>query len=83
MVCLQGKTIRQVTEDLYVSHSTVERTVHLYQTTGDVVSVQTRHGPGRKLSEFEELTVLQSFLNNPGIYLREVQEELYDITESW
>ena len=47
MVCLQGKTIRQVTEDLYVSHSTVERTVHLYQTTGDVVSVQTRHGPGR------------------------------------
>ena len=68
MVCLQGKTIRQVSEDLYVSHSTVE---------------QTRHGPKRRLSEFEELTVLQSFLNNPGIYLREVQTELYDITGSW
>ena len=62
MVCLQGKTIRQVYEDLYVSHSTVERVVHLYHTTGDVESIQTWHGPKRRLSEFEELTVLQSFL---------------------
>lgn len=60
-VCLQGKTIAQAAKDLYVSQSTVERIVHLYRTTGDVVSVQERHGPPRKLSEFEELTVLESF----------------------
>ena len=81
IVCLQGKTI-QVSCDTYVSHSTVERLLHLYRTTGDVRSLQDKHGPERKLSEFEELTILQSFLNNPGIYLK-VQEELLDVTRTW
>ena len=27
--------------------------------------------------------MLQSFLNSPGIYLREVQEELFDVTGTW
>jgi len=83
MVCLQGKTIQEVSRDTYVSHSTVERLLHLYRTTGDVRSLQDKRGPERKLSEFEELTVLQSFLNNPGIYLNEVQEELLDVTGTW
>ena len=83
MVCLQGKTIQEVSRDMYVSHSTVERLLHLYRTTGDVRSLQDKHGPERKLSEFEELTILQSFLNNPGIYLNEVQEELLDVTGKW
>ena len=74
LVCLQGKTIAQAAKDLYVSQSTEERIVHLYRTTGDVVSVQETYGPPRKLSEFEELTVLESFFKYPGIYLREVQE---------
>ena len=82
-VCLQGKTIEQVAHDTYVSHSSVERFVHLFHTTGDVTSLQQKHGPNRKLSEFEELTVLQSFLNKPGIYLSEVQEDLFDITGTW
>lgn len=83
MVCLQGKTIQEVSRDRYVSHSTVDRLVHLYQTTGDVRSLQDKHSPERKLSEFEELTVLQSFLNNPGVHLNEVQQELLDITGTW
>ena len=82
-VCLQGKTIEQVARDMYVSHSSVERFVHLFHTTGDVTSLQQKHGPSRKLSEIEELTVLQSFLNNPGIYLSEVQADLFDITGTW
>ena len=45
MVCLQNKTF--VARALYVSHSTVERLVHLYDTTGDVSSIQQRHGPYR------------------------------------
>ena len=61
----------------------MDRLVHLYRTTGDVRSLQDKHGPERKLSEFEELPVLQSFLNNPGIHLNEVQQELLDITGTW
>lgn len=54
--------------------------MHLFHTTGDVTLLQQKHGPDRKLSEFEELTVPQAFLNKPGIYLSEVQEDLFDIT---
>jgi len=34
------------------------------------------------LSDFEEMTVLQTFLDKPGLYLREVQQ-LFDVTGSW
>ena len=83
MVCLQGKTISQVAREMYVSHSTVERFLHLYYTTGEVKATQQKHGPDRLLDDFEQLTVLQSFLSKPGIYLKEVQEELYDATGKW
>ena len=46
-------------------------------------SLQDKHGPEGELSEFEEVTVLQSFLNNPGIHLNEVQQELLDIAGTW
>ena len=48
MICLQGKTIAEVTNSLYISHSTVERIVHLYRTTADICSVQTKHGPEKR-----------------------------------
>ena len=67
----------------HIGHSTVERVVHLYKTTGEVKSTQTKHGPERKLSEQEELIVLQLFLDSPGIYLREVRQELQDRTGNW
>lgn len=76
LACFCGNTIEEVTRALYVSHSTVERVVSLYQTTGEVTPAQQRHGPCRTLDESDQLIVLESFLNNPGIYLREVQEEL-------
>ena len=40
-------------------------------------------GPDTVLSDQEELIVLQLFLDKPGIYLREVQQELYDATGTW
>ena len=82
MVCLQGKIISQVARKS-VSHSTVERFLYLYYTTGEVKSTQQKHDPDRMLDDFEQLTVLQSFLNKSGIYLREVQEEVYDATGKW
>ena len=72
-----------VARDNYVGKSTVERLVNRYRRTGDVVSVQDKHGPSHKLSDQEELIVLQLFLDKPGIYLREVQQELLDITGTW
>ena len=81
--CLRGLSVRTVARQNYVSPSTVERLVHRYKRTGDVRSVQEKHGPDTKLSEQEELIVLQLFLDKPGIYLREVQQELCDATGTW
>ena len=72
-----------LSKDNHIGHSTLERVVHLYKTTGEVRSAQTKHGPEHKLSEQEELIVLQLFLDSPGIYLREVQQELQDRTGTW
>ena len=48
-----------------------------------MTSVQEKHGPCHKLSDQEEVIVLQSFLDKPGIYLREVQRELFNVTSTW
>lgn len=66
-----------------MSESSVLRYLHLFQTTGDVLAKNQRQGTLPFLSDFEELTVLQTFLDKPGLYLREVQQELFDVTGSW
>lgn len=83
MVCLEHKTIKEVCRALYVSHSTVERVVQLYRTTGDVTRVQQKPGPDTTLSETDELVFLDLMLRYPGIFLREVQEQLCQITGTW
>ena len=80
---LQNKSVEAVARDLYIAPRTVERWVKLFDTTGNVSPKESTHGPPRKLSEFEELTVLQSLLTNQGVYLHEVQSELFDITGTW
>ena len=80
---LQNKSVKDIARELYVSESSVERYIYLFRTTGDVVPKKQRCGPLPILSEFEELTVLQTLLDKPGLYLREVQEELNDVTGTW
>ena len=38
--------------------------------------VKYHHGPAMLLGEFEQLTLLQVILEDPGIYLHELQEKL-------
>lgn len=42
-----------------------------------------RHGPQPFMSEFEEITILEMLLNEPCMYLREVQHKLSHTTGSW
>ena len=81
--CYQGEGAEQVARNLYVSVKTVQRLTELFNRTGSVSPVPHRHGPLRKLSELEEITILNCFLANPGIYLDEVQEDLFDKTGKW
>ena len=47
-----------------------------YDMTGEVTLVQQRHGPCQTLSESEQLALLQLCLDDPGIFLKEIQQEL-------
>lgn len=58
----------------------MRRYTEKYYTTGTVEPANQRHGPPRILTDFEQLTVLQLLLDNPNMYLDEIQRELYDFT---
>ena len=56
--CYRGEQAEQVARSLYVSVKTVQRITNLFNRTGSVFPAVQSHGPARKLSESEELTVL-------------------------
>ena len=72
-----GYTYKQISENLGVDCSTVQRTIALFSATG---SVQKRAYPkdkaSRKLTPIAQMFVLNLVLEKPGIYLHEVQREL-------
>lgn len=55
----------------------------LYNPTGNVSPTAQKHGPQRILNEVEELMILNCFLGNPGVYLEEVQQHLFDKCGTW
>ena len=72
-----GYTYEQISKNLGVDTSTVQRTVALFNATG---SVQKRAYPKerafRKLTPIAQLFILNLVLEKPGIYLHEIQREL-------
>ena len=50
---------------------------------GNVEPSKLRHGPPRVLSEFEQISLLQSLVNKPTMYLEELQSELHECTGTW
>ena len=68
----------EISQLLHLSERTVRRYITMFQQTGDVEPKQYRHGPLRLLGDFEQLTLLQIILQNPGIYQYEVQSKLRD-----
>ena len=55
----------------------------MFNRTGDITPKSQRHGPLPAMSEFEEVTLLQTLLDTPSLYLHDVQEKLHDITDSF
>ena len=75
---LANRSTNWISKRLYVSESTVRRIVVLFRRYGDIEPKEQRHGPHRMLSDFELVTVLQILLEQPGTYLRELQERLLE-----
>ena len=72
-----------VAELMCVSVSSVYRYSQRYQATGDVRPFAKRNGPVGELCEHEKTLLLDLSLAKPGIYLRELQQELYSRTMHW
>ena len=61
-----------------VSERTVRRYIDLFHQTGDVEPRIGQVGRRRLLGEYEQAVLLHTILSRPGIYLSEIQEELFD-----
>jgi transposase len=81
LIC--GKSRCEIADLLFMSKRSVDRYIALYQSTGTVEPSKQRHGPPCVLSEFEQISLLQSLVNKPTMYLEELQSELYELTGTW
>lgn len=72
-------SLAAISELMCVSERSVRRYLRLFNQTGDVEPKLQRHGPPLLIGEFEQLTLLRLILENKGIYLHELQDELYDM----
>ena len=83
-----GLPTKQISMNLCVDESTVRRTVRLFDTTGrEDKKKYPSEQSFRKITKPAEFFILQLVLDRPGIYLREIQNELLhelgvDVTES-
>ena len=49
----------------------------LFEETGDVRPRTRQNGPIPLFGEYEQMTLLRLILQNPGIYLHELQHKLF------
>ena len=70
-------SFKQIADLLYVHGSTARRIIERYEQSGDVSPRDGRRGPMRSLQVREECSIVDSLLNQPGIYLEELQHELF------
>ena len=83
MHCFLEKDASEVAKVLGISECSVYRYSQLFRVTGDVRPLVRRNGPAKELSEFEVLFLVNLVLSKPGIYLRELQDELYRSLMHW
>lgn len=78
-----GLSVTETARVLYVSDRTIYRYVERFMLIRDIRKFSKKNGPPRILSEHEEMYVVDLVLSSPGIYLREVQQQLFAYTGSW
>ena len=75
---LLGLSYNQIARNLNVDPSTVHRTVKLFDETGTVCSIQGFHvNITKKLSIHGELAIIEMVLDDPSVYLHELQHHVF------
>ena len=76
-------SVQRVSENLGVSQSTVRWIAHLFDSTGSIdLKVDPDKGQALKvLSSYDEFYIMELVLEKPGIYLREICHELFQLEQ--
>ena len=69
----------RITQLMSISERTVWHYISLFKHTGDIQPRKRRNGPRILMGGFEQITLLRLILENPGIYLGELQDHLLGI----
>ena len=76
-----GMTFEQIATRLQIAASTAHRIYTRFEATGDVApSKQPQRPFCRKLDNLHELLIIGLIHENPGMYLREICAEVYEVT---
>ena len=77
---MSGLTYEQIAANLNVDPSTVWRTVRKFEEDGTVEA--GKHEGEKTLTVYDELLIIQSVLDNPSIYLHELQRRVEETTST-
>lgn len=77
-----NKSSREIAQNLNVDKSTVSRTVRLFNEEGHVnkKSYPAVNEGTKKLTQIDELIILELVIDRPGIYLHELQQAILEET---
>ena len=73
---VQRASTSKISRLLCLSQRTVQRYLALFHRTGDVKPRVRKNGPAKLLGEVEQVILLRLIIQNPGIYLHEIQLKL-------
>ena len=83
-LCLvRGMHASEAAEVLFMCKRSVQRYLALFHSTGSVAPKQSSGGPEKTLTDFEEMSLLQSLIHAPSSFLHEIQSQLHDATGKW
>ena len=77
---MSGLTYEQIAANLNVDPSTVWRTVRKFEEDGTVEA--RKHKDEKTLTVYDELLIIQTVLDNPSIYLHELQRQVEETTNT-
>jgi len=82
VVCLHLSTNyapARIAQIISISERTVWCYISLFRRTNDVQPRKRKNGPSMLMGDFEQIILLRLVLENPGIYLQELQDHLLGI----
>ena len=75
MVLVKKKSIDEVSELCSISKQSIRRYVRCFKQSGEVKPSDYQHGPCKLLNNIEQLALLW-IIQDPGLYLHEIQSRL-------